>query len=103
MAVRRVEGRTDGDNRFCIPHRPSSSLAHPVASHSSERKTPMTIAAALQAEPGEVFTRRWVVETILDLVGYTSDRDLATMRIVEPSIGFAVFFISIAEQPLKSL
>jgi hypothetical protein len=26
---------------------------------------------------GEVFTRRWVVETILDMVGYTADHDLA--------------------------
>ena len=55
----------------------------------------MTIAAALQAEPGEVFTRRWVVETILDLVGYTSDQDLATMRLVEPSIGSGAFFIPV--------
>lgn len=29
-------------------------------------------------EHGEVFTRRWVVELILDLAGYTSDRDLST-------------------------
>lgn len=45
----------------------------------------MTIAAALQTEPGEVFTRRWVVETVLDLVGYTSDRNLAELRLIELS------------------
>ncbi len=28
------------------------------------------------ADYGEVFTRRWVVELILDLVGYTPDKDL---------------------------
>ena len=36
---------------------------------------------------GEVFTRRWVVELILDLAGFTADRDLAAMVAVEPSCG----------------
>lgn len=40
---------------------------------------------------GEVFTRRWVVETILDLVGYTADRDLGDMLIVEPACGAGAF------------
>ena len=62
----------------------------------------MTIAATLRAEPGEVFTRRWVVETILDLVGYTSDRDLAELRLVEPSIGSGAFFVPIVERLLAS-
>jgi len=39
---------------------------------------------------GEVFTRRWVVELILDLAGFTADRDLATMIAVEPSSRRAV-------------
>ena len=34
---------------------------------------------------GEVFTRRWVVEMILDLVGYVAERDLASCVLVEPS------------------
>jgi adenine-specific DNA-methyltransferase len=34
---------------------------------------------------GEVFTRRWVVEAVLDMVGYTADRDLADLLIVEPA------------------
>ena len=29
-------------------------------------------------EIGEVFTRRWVVDLMLDLVGYSPDTDLAT-------------------------
>ncbi|MGH3942670.1 MAG: Eco57I restriction-modification methylase domain-containing protein [Pseudonocardiaceae bacterium] len=40
---------------------------------------------------GEVFTRRWVVEAMLDLVGYTADRDLAEVRIVEPACGAGAF------------
>ncbi|MEV0380513.1 Eco57I restriction-modification methylase domain-containing protein [Nonomuraea sp. NPDC050643] len=47
---------------------------------------------------GEVFTHRWVVEAILDLVGYTSDKDLATLRIVEPACGSGAFLGAIAER-----
>ena len=40
---------------------------------------------------GEVFTRRWVVELILDLAGYTPDRDLAAILAVEPACGMGAF------------
>lgn len=53
-------------------------------------------------EYGEVFTKRWVAETILDLAGYTADRDLGAMTIVEPSIGSGAFLIPIAERLLAS-
>lgn len=43
------------------------------------------------AEHGEVFTREWVVDLILDLVGYTADRDLASMVVVEPACGTGAF------------
>ena len=42
-------------------------------------------------EHGEVFTRRWVVDLILDLLGYTPDKDLAALRIVEPACGSGSF------------
>lgn len=51
---------------------------------------------------GEVFTRRWVVEVILDLVGYTVNRDLARMRLVEPSMGSGAFLIPALERLLAS-
>jgi len=47
---------------------------------------------------GEVFTRRWIVEFILDLVGYTPERDLAKMRIVEPACGTGAFLGPIVER-----
>lgn len=47
---------------------------------------------------GEVFTRRWVVETILDMAGYTADRDLAAMLIVEPACGAGAFLGPITER-----
>lgn len=40
---------------------------------------------------GEVFTKQWVVEFILDLVGYTPDKDLTSKTIVEPSCGTGAF------------
>ncbi|RBY76877.1 SAM-dependent methyltransferase [Blastococcus sp. TF02-09] len=56
----------------------------------------------LSGEHGEVFTRRWVVELILDLVGYTSDRDLAALQLVEPACGCGAFLTVIAERLSKS-
>lgn len=40
---------------------------------------------------GEVFTRGWVVATLLDLTGYTIDRDLPALQLVEPSCGSGAF------------
>lgn len=51
---------------------------------------------------GEVFTRRWVVELILDLVGYTPDRDLASMLLVEPSCGSGAFLGPILDRLVES-
>ncbi len=42
-------------------------------------------------EYGAIFTRRWVVELILDLAGYTSDRDLTSLRALEPACGSGAF------------
>ncbi len=51
---------------------------------------------------GEVFTRRWVVELILDLAGFTADRDLATMVAVEPSCGAGAFLVPMVERLVES-
>lgn len=49
-------------------------------------------------EYGEVFTRRWIVELILDWVGYTPDKDLARAVIVEPACGVGAFIGPIIER-----
>ena len=51
---------------------------------------------------GEVFTRRWVVDAMLDLVGYTADRDLTKLVAVEPSVGSGAFWIPMVERLLES-
>lgn len=54
------------------------------------------------ADYGEVFTRRWVVELILDLVGYMPDSDLGSRTLIEPSCGTGAFLVPIVERLLTS-
>lgn len=49
-------------------------------------------------EHGEVFTRRWVVDLILDLIGYTADKDLCDVRLVEPACGTGAFLTAVASR-----
>jgi hypothetical protein len=58
-----------------------------------ERFLPGSLQEAV--EHGEVFRRRWVVETILDLVGYRPERDLTRMLLVEPAYGAEAFLGSL--------
>lgn len=61
-----------------------------------------TLARAGQDERGAIFTRREVVDFILDLVGYTPDRDLASLRILEPSFGGGDFLLPIIDRLLTT-
>ena len=54
------------------------------------------------AEHGEVFTRRWVVDFVLDLVNYTVDQDLASKVLVEPSCGAGAFLVPAVERLIES-
>ncbi|CAL9511908.1 Eco57I restriction-modification methylase domain-containing protein [Streptomyces sp. enrichment culture] len=49
-------------------------------------------------EHGEVFTRAWVVELILDLLGYTAEKDLCEVRLVEPACGGGAFLRVVASR-----
>ena len=51
---------------------------------------------------GEVFTRRWVVDTLLDLTGYRGDRDLGVLTAVEPSAGSGAFLLPMVERLIAS-
>lgn len=51
---------------------------------------------------GAVFTRRWAAELVLDLAGYTADKDLAAGRVTEPSCGGGAFLVPIIERLAKS-
>ena len=47
---------------------------------------------------GEVFTRRWVVEMVLDLAGYTADHDLGATVALEPACGGGAFLVPMVER-----
>jgi adenine-specific DNA-methyltransferase len=51
---------------------------------------------------GEVFTRSWVVELILDLCGYRPERDLASLTAIEPSCGSGAFLAPMAARVAES-
>lgn len=51
---------------------------------------------------GEIFTRRWVVDAILDAVGYAPDADLARLRLCEPSCGSGAFLGPVVERLIVS-
>ncbi|MDQ1293045.1 MAG: hypothetical protein QG608_926 [Actinomycetota bacterium] len=61
---------------------------------------PLPEAAPIVADGrhGEVFTRSWVVEVILDLLDYGSERDLTALRLVEPACGTGAFLQAIARR-----
>jgi adenine-specific DNA-methyltransferase len=51
---------------------------------------------------GAVFTRRWIVELVLDLAGYTVDADLAAATAIEPACGHGAFVEVMVERLLDS-
>ena len=60
------------------------------------------LAAAGIEQRGAIFTRREVVEFILDLAGYTADRPLYSFRLLEPSFGDGDFLQIVIERLLAS-
>lgn len=53
-------------------------------------------------ERGAIFTRREVVDFILDLVGYTPDRSLQELLLLEPSFGDGDFLVAAVERLLAT-
>jgi hypothetical protein len=51
---------------------------------------------------GVVLTKPHIVEMILDLAGYTSDRNLASMTLLEPSCGHGAFLVPAVLRLLKA-
>lgn len=62
----------------------------------------VTSPAPRRERNGVVYTKRWVVELMLDLTGYTPDRDLQSLTIVEPAVGDGAFLIPIVERLIAS-
>ena len=52
----------------------------------------------MPAEHGVIYTKRWVVDFVLDLAGYVSGSGITNKVIVEPSCGCGAFMVSIVER-----
>lgn len=70
--------------------------------HQSFASAASSFAMADDAARGAVFTRREVVDLILDLVGYTTDKDLSRFRLLEPAAGHGDFLIPAIERLVTS-
>lgn len=65
----------------------------------------MSLEASLRddsQEYGAVFTRRWVVDLILDLAGYVPERNLVESRVIEPACGDGAFLQAIVDRLIES-
>jgi len=51
---------------------------------------------------GVVYTKRWVVDLLLDLAGYTADHDLVDLVTVEPAAGEGAFLAPMVERLIDS-
>lgn len=60
------------------------------------------LAGEPETERGAVFTRPEVATAILDLVGYTTDRSLHRMRLLEPSFGRGDFLLQAVDRLLDT-
>jgi hypothetical protein len=77
-------------------------LARQRDPHALERSLRAATEEDQPSEYGAVFTRRWVVELILDLAGFTADRDLAVMHAIEPACGDGAFLGPMVERLAES-
>jgi adenine-specific DNA-methyltransferase len=69
----------------------------------AEAKVQLRLPGASPEPKGVVYTKPWVVDLILDLVGYRADVDLATLVAVEPAAGEGAFLVPMVRRLLASL
>lgn len=80
----------------------SESPRLPFGIHESVTAAVERLASSRDEDRGAVFTRREVVDFMLDLAGYTSDRPLAGLRLLEPSFGAGDFLEAVVERLVAS-
>ncbi len=61
-----------------------------------------SLAQSCEEDRGAVYTKKEVVEAILDLVGYVTSKPLATLSMLEPSCGKGDFLLPIIQRLLDS-
>jgi adenine-specific DNA-methyltransferase len=76
----------------------SESLPHTVSPNGPAGAPTEARTTAL----GAVFTRRWIVELVLDLAGYTVDADLGGGVAIEPACGHGAFMSVMVSRLVES-
>lgn len=84
-----------------------TGAVRPMRQASIPGLCPVDAAVAQMAESGieergAIFTRREVVDFILDLTGYTDDKPLHTQQLLEPSFGNGDFLFAAVERLLRA-
>lgn len=72
-----------------------------AAEAASEVESPRL--TSIGESKGVVYTKPWVVDLILDLVGYRPEQDLASLYAVEPAAGEGAFFLPMIRRLLDSI
>lgn len=67
-----------------------------------EASPSVAIGPAPREHNGVVYTKLWVVELMLDLAGYTADRDLQPLLAMEPAAGDGSFVMVMVERLIAS-
>jgi adenine-specific DNA-methyltransferase len=81
---------------------PGTTCRHRIAVLTGRYVGLVVLANPETVNYGEVFTRRWVVEVLLDLTGYAADRDLSSVRLLEPACGSGAFLGPVVERLIAS-
>lgn len=81
-----------------VPNVTRAQEAKAPVEEKQEAKAP----AEEKEAQGVVITKPHVVSLILDLAGYTADRDLTSIKLLDPSCGHGSFIAQAAERLIKS-
>ena len=79
-----------------------NEILFPASSQPRLRDAVRALSLADETERGAVYTRPEVVQAMLDLAGYTSDRPLHQLRLLEPSFGGGDFLLPIVDRLLAA-
>ncbi len=104
-AAKSVPMKGEGHDAHRSPddREPSDGQSKGSVKRLSDRASKLRIVLNVPSpEPklGQIFTRRWVAETLLDLAGYTISRPLEVMTVVEPAAGEGAFLAPILQRLL---
>ena len=83
----RLPSKREVRRRVVYPGRVTIAPSAPPPPSRAEQEA----TSKREPRPGEVFTRDWVVELILDLCGYTPDVDLTALTFLDPAVGAGAF------------